>query len=115
MESNFLSVTIEFPILPKLLEQDGYDTALIGKWHLFSNPVGFDYWSIFKGQGRYENPQFVEMDGAHKSGLVEKGELTTYMGHSTDVVTDKALAHLKEKRPKDKPFIEVDKFSNSAL
>ncbi|MCD6598447.1 MAG: sulfatase-like hydrolase/transferase, partial [Bacteroidales bacterium] len=41
---------------PKLLQQSGYQTALIGKWHLKSDPTGFDYWNILPGQGQYYNP-----------------------------------------------------------
>jgi len=93
------------PTLPKILKAGGYHTAFVGKWHLHSNPVGLDYWSILPGQGRYINPQFVEMDGAHSSGLVKKGKRTTFKGHSTDVIADKALDYLKANRPKDKPFM----------
>ena len=46
---------------PKLLQKAGYETAIIGKWHLKSSPTGFDYWSILPGQGRYYNPELIEM------------------------------------------------------
>ena len=46
---------------PKLLRRAGYQTALIGKWHLSSDPVGFDYWEILPGQGMYYNPDFLQM------------------------------------------------------
>src|SRR5512135_792577 len=44
---------------PKLLQQAGYTTAMIGKWHLGSNPTGFDHWEILPGQGSYYNPDFI--------------------------------------------------------
>ncbi|RYZ17255.1 MAG: sulfatase, partial [Sphingobacteriales bacterium] len=44
--------------LPKILQQHGYRTAIIGKWHLFSEPTGFDYWDILPDQGNYYNPGF---------------------------------------------------------
>jgi len=94
--------------LPKLMRAAGYHTGFVGKYHLHSNPVGFDYWSILPGQGRYHNPQFVEMGDEHASGRVARGKRTTYKGHSSDVIGDKALNHLKKLkklRPKDKPFI----------
>ncbi len=93
------------PTLPKLMQKAGYHTALIGKYHLHSNPVGLDFWSILPGQGRYHNPQFVEMGDEHPSGRVQRGKRTTYRGHSSDVIADKALDYLKRRRPKDKPFM----------
>lgn len=80
---------------PKLLQQAGYQTAMIGKWHLISEPQGFDHWSILSGQheqGDYYDPDFIE-DGEH---IVEKG-------YVTDIITDKAIDFL-EHRNKNKPF-----------
>jgi len=77
---------------PKLLKQVGYDTAMIGKWHLKTDPTGFDYWNVLPGQGVYYNPVMIEM-----------GERKKYSGYVTDIITDHALKWLKE-RPKDKPF-----------
>ncbi|MHC4724037.1 MAG: sulfatase-like hydrolase/transferase, partial [Planctomycetota bacterium] len=45
---------------PKLLQQAGYETAMIGKWHLVSDPTGFDYWQILPDQGEYYNPWFIQ-------------------------------------------------------
>ena len=50
--------------MPKLLQQAGYQTALIGKWHLVSEPTGFDHWDILIGQGEYYNPLFHHQDGS---------------------------------------------------
>ena len=44
---------------PKLLQEAGYQTAIIGKWHLVSDPTGFDYWEILPGQGVYYNPPMI--------------------------------------------------------
>ena len=79
---------------PKLLQQAGYQTAMIGKLHLEANPEGFDYWEILPGQGDYYNPVFITMDGKSHS---EKGYLT-------DIITDKSLDWLENKRDKEKPF-----------
>ena len=77
----------------RLLQQGGYYTGMIGKWHLGSDPVGFDRWEILPGQGVYMNPLFYTATG-------EK----TYTGkYVTDVITDLAIEFI-EKRPRDKPF-----------
>lgn len=77
---------------PKLLQKAGYQTAMIGKWHLNSDPQGFDYWSILKGQGEYYSPLFIE-----------NGVERIDSGYVTDIITDKAIAFLKH-RDKKKPF-----------
>ena len=77
----------------RLLQQGGYYTGIIGKWHLGSDPVGFDRWEILPGQGVYRDPLFYTATG-------EK----TYTGrYVTDVITDLSLAFL-ENRPRDRPF-----------
>ena len=70
--------------LPKIFQQNGYQTAIIGKWHLISYPTGFDYWKILPGQGLYVEPRFISM----------KGDTTTYHGYATDVITDEAIKWL---------------------
>jgi arylsulfatase A-like enzyme len=78
-----------------LLQQRGYQTGLIGKWHLVIDPTGFNYWNILPGQGQYHNPKLRQIG--------EK--LKEYPGrYSTDVITDLSLDFLK-KRDKDKPFL----------
>jgi len=77
---------------PKLLQQSGYQTAMIGKWHLKSDPTGFDYWNILPGQGRYYNPDFIEM-----------GQKMKYTGYVTDIITDRCIDWLG-KRDQTKPF-----------
>ncbi|MBO5784902.1 MAG: sulfatase [Bacteroidaceae bacterium] len=80
--------------MPKLLQKAGYQTALIGKWHLVSQPTGFNHYEILIGQGEYYNPTFLHQDG--KSSDEE--------GYCTDVITDKSIKWL-EQRDKEKPFI----------
>jgi arylsulfatase A-like enzyme len=77
---------------PKQLQQAGYQTALIGKWHLESNPTGFDYWNIIPGQGDYYNPDFIE-----------NGVRARVQGYVTDLTTDFALKWL-DKRDTSRPF-----------
>jgi len=78
---------------PRLLQQSGYHTGMIGKWHLGSDPAGFDRWEILPGQGAYRNPVFYTATG-------EK----TYTGrYTTDVITDLAIEFV-ESRPREKPF-----------
>ncbi len=86
------------PMLQKYLQQAGYYTGMIGKWHLGGNrgkegePTGFDYWNILPGQGAYFDPMMIEM-----------GERKKLTGYTTDIITDLAIQFI-EKRPQDKPF-----------
>lgn len=79
--------------MPKLLQQAGYQTAVIGKWHLHSYPTGFDKWLIFPGQGLYAEPRLIQMTG----------DTVTYKGYSTDVITREAINWI-DQRDKSKPF-----------
>lgn len=84
------------PTFPKMLRDAGYETAMIGKWHLISEPQGFDHYSILTGQGEqgdYYSPDFLE-----------DGKAVREEGYVTDVITDKAIDFL-EHRDKSKPFM----------
>ncbi len=81
----------------KILQQHGYQTAMVGKIHLKGQMQGFDYWEVLPGQGRYWDPIFITEEGR----TVYKGE------HSTDVITRNAINWLENKRDKDKPFMAM--------
>ncbi len=100
----FTPLDLSQPTLPVLLQKAGYHTSIVGKYHLYNNPRGFDDWSLLPGWGRYHDPEFIEMDGVSTTGILEDGRRTTYPGYCDDVIADKALAYLKEKRPGDRPF-----------
>ena len=76
----------------KQLQAGGYHTGMIGKWHLGSDPTGFDRWIVLPGQGSYWNPTFLV-----------PGKKLTIEGHCTNITTDLGLEFLKT-RPQDKPF-----------
>lgn len=80
------------PTVAKYLQAAGYHTAMIGKWHLGSDPTGFDYWIVLPGQGLYHDPAFLEPTGRR-----------VIKGYATDIITDLSIEFLR-KRPKDKPF-----------
>ncbi|MDA1006695.1 MAG: sulfatase, partial [Verrucomicrobia bacterium] len=84
---------------PKLLQKNGYQTAMIGKWHLRSTPTGFDHYEVLVGQGPYYNPPMIFRQ---KDGTPGKRPHT---GYTTDIITDLTLKWLKEDRDKDKPFL----------
>ena len=77
---------------PKLLQGAGYQTAIVGKWHLGQGeahwPTGFDYWNVLPGQGLYHDPVMIEM-----------GEEKTFPGYTTDITTDYSLKWLRERDP----------------
>jgi arylsulfatase A-like enzyme len=79
---------------PKLLRKAGYQTAVIGKWHLRSDPTGFDHSEVLYGQGPYYNPP-----------MKRNGERVPHTGYTTDIITDQALKWLDEQRDKTKPFM----------
>ncbi|MDC7235555.1 MAG: sulfatase [Spirochaetales bacterium] len=93
---------------PRILQRSGYNTALFGKWHLHSEPRGFDEYSILPGQGVYFNPSFIEKGAPWPES--KHGEDHEYpdgkqeTGYVTDIITDKCISWLKE-REEDKPFL----------
>ncbi len=81
---------------PKVLQERGYQTAVIGKWHLghggIHDPTGFDYWDVLPGQGLYHDPEMIRM-----------GERTKRSGYATDLITDYSLDWLRDRDPA-RPF-----------
>jgi arylsulfatase A-like enzyme len=78
---------------PKLLQKAGYETAMVGKWHLKSTPTGFDYFNILKGQGEYYNPFFIR-----------ENDTVQIEGYVTDITTDIAIDWLKSRNGDKSPF-----------
>ena len=81
------------PTFPKMLQKAGYQTAIIGKWHLASDPTGFDVWKILIGLGTYYNPV-----------LIENGKRVPHTGYATDLLADEAIDYLKGRDPQ-RPFL----------
>lgn len=86
---------------PKLLQRAGYQTAIVGKWHLVSQPTGFDFWEVLPGQGAYYNPVLLS------APKVQDGPPTKRVvpGYVTDIVTDLAIDWLATQRDGSKPFM----------
>jgi arylsulfatase A-like enzyme len=82
------------PTLQALMQRAGYETAIVGKWHLKSEPTGFDYWDVLPDQGEYYNPDFVSVDGKRR---IE--------GYVTNIITDLAIDWLDRGRDTEKPFL----------
>lgn len=86
------------PSMAKELQKNGYQTAIVGKWHIGTQPEGFDFYSVMPGQGKYEDPGFME------SGLpFDVKHAVRTKGYCTDVITDKCIDWM-EKADKNKPF-----------
>lgn len=79
--------------LPKVLKENGYKTAMVGKWHLGSFPTGFDFWSMHVDQGEYANPRFVEM-----------GDTTIRAGYATDLTANYGIEWIEKQKNGDDPF-----------
>ncbi|MDP3451630.1 MAG: sulfatase [Bacteroidales bacterium] len=88
--TRFDSTQVTFP---KLLQSAGYQTAIFGKWHLKSEPSGFDKWEVLVGQGQYFDPIFIVPEGR-----------VTHKGYSTDVITDLSINWLESDRDPNRPF-----------
>ena len=78
----------------KILQSNGYQTAMIGKIHLDGEMQGFDYWDVLVGQGEYIDPDFKSING-----------ITKATGYVSDVITDKAIGWLDGQRDKSQPFM----------
>lgn len=82
------------PTLQALMQQSGYQTAIVGKWHLKSQPTGFNYWDVLPDQGEYYNPDFISVEGKRR---IE--------GYVSDIITDLAIDWLGQGRDAGKPFL----------
>jgi arylsulfatase A-like enzyme len=80
--------------LPKLLQERGYQTALVGKWHLVSKPTGFDYWQVLPGQGIYYEPRMIN----------QNGDTVTQHGYATNLISEDAIRWMRGDRNPNKPF-----------
>jgi len=94
MLSNVMDSTVTF--IPELMHEAGYQTAVIGKWHMLCEPRGFDTFRVLRNQGEYYNPVFKTEN--------TNGQYITEDGYATDLITDHAIEFL-EGRDKDKPFL----------
>ncbi|MEM9528844.1 MAG: sulfatase [Bacteroidota bacterium] len=89
----------ERQFLPMEMRKLGYQTAMIGKWHLKAEPAAYDYYHVLEMQGKYFDPKFrVSTEGTWPDNFVK------YEGHSSDVITDVTLDWLKNQRQQDQPF-----------
>lgn len=79
----------------KELQSNGYQTAVIGKWHLGTRPTGFDEYAVLPGQGRYYNPDFI---------VKGSDEQVRKQGYCSDIIGDMSVEWLKENRDSEKPF-----------
>ncbi|MBT8184564.1 MAG: sulfatase [Eudoraea sp.] len=99
------SIAPEKQYLPKEMKSLGYQTAIVGKWHLHEEPAQFDYYQVLPGQGKYFDPDFrVRGDKPWPQNTVST------QGHSTDKIMDITLDYLKNKRDPDKPFFLMHHF-----
>ena len=94
VRDNFTAFDGSQVTMPKLLQAAGYQTAIIGKWHLKSDPTGFDHWDILPGQGKYYRPDFRTAEGKR-----------AVPGYVTDITTDLAIEWLEENRDASRPFL----------
>jgi uncharacterized sulfatase len=93
------SIGTDKQFLPQEMKKLGYQTALVGKWHLHHEPAAFDFYQVLPGQGKYFDPDFL----VRGDKPWPENEVHT-QGHSSDVITDITLDWLQNKRERGKPF-----------
>lgn len=94
--TNRESISVDLETFPMLLQSAGYQTAMVGKWHLGTEPQGFSYYEVLHGQGPYYNPTM----------RTPAGDVDRH-GHTTEIITESALRWLKMQRKKDDPFLLI--------
>ncbi|MEL7496287.1 MAG: sulfatase [Planctomycetota bacterium] len=98
-------IAAEKQTLSSLMKQAGYETAMVGKWHLKAEPSTFDFYSVLPGQGWYHNPEF------RVRGKQPWPKNTIRMKkHSSDAITDQSIKWLKTRKEKGKPFFLMHHF-----
>lgn len=96
----------ERQLLPSEMKRAGYQTAVIGKWHLTEEPAAFDFYCVLPGQGAYHNPSFlIRGDRPWPGNVIRKDGF-----HSSDAITDISLDWLKNGRDRSKPFFLMHHF-----
>lgn len=103
------SISADRQHLARLMKSAGYETAIIGKWHLKAEPAAFDYYCVLPGQGWYFNPIFRQQGPQPwpKNTFTFKGYDSK---HSSDAITDLSLRWLRQRKQKDKPFFLMHHF-----
>lgn len=106
------TLAIDKQILPIAMNELGYETAIVGKWHLKNQPEMFDYYNVFYDQGEYFDPVLAEKGSDEMLKHPKFGNVKghKYQGHSSDVVMNISLDWLKNKRDKSKPFFLCHQF-----